>query len=413
VRCWSPPTCSASRTLAAILLLRRWDQYSWRGARRGRRGIRGRAPSGGHRCYARNRLEGGNPRKFTCAARFQAGPIWLLLQPQAIPPAHPELHARRHCSKSLQTNPVHRHCNDSAPAPPLGAQTTLSSPEKPRERPDHATIAVAENPPPTGFFCHGSRASRYRARLPRLLAPGSGPAASRNAGAGNGQTRRIHRIWYVRVFALQAAGDALETMGSARATKSRQMLAGRSPPHDPGWSGCCRHFPPIRRPTMSGVNPMNQASRYSWVVPVFSTNRDVWKTPAAFPVPSFTTPLEQIEHHGPAGGQLARELDSGAGLGVKRLLRIARNRAHRIGFDLRTRGDGSRTPRVISSNVTSARAERQAWQPPAASTARPCAWRYRSRRGCRLRRPNCAAMVLMEFTKRVPQRHHAAKSPPL
>jgi hypothetical protein len=34
VRCSSPPICSASRSLAAILWLRRWDQYSCAGAPR-------------------------------------------------------------------------------------------------------------------------------------------------------------------------------------------------------------------------------------------------------------------------------------------------------------------------------------------------------------------------------------------
>jgi hypothetical protein len=70
-------------------------------------------------------------------------------------------------------------------------------------------------------------------------------------------------------------------------------------------------------------------------------------------------PLQQIDHHGAADAELARELGASPGLGVKRLLRIAHNRANRIWLDLSPRGDGAECSRHLQqSNLGGA--ERQA-----------------------------------------------------
>jgi len=168
---------------------------------------------------------------------------------QFPPAAIRRCNGRRRCSRS----PSDKSCPSTAQTialrrDPPGAQNHLSSPEKPRRAVGtHATIAVAENPPPTGFFPATEFASvaviehLRRASCRR----GSGPAASRNGGAGNGWARRVHRIWACQGFSpCKLWGTPLETIGRAAANEiAPRCLAGRSPADDPVWSGLLSSFP--------------------------------------------------------------------------------------------------------------------------------------------------------------------------
>ena len=188
--------------------------------------------------------------------------------------------------------------DEAVDGPRLGELLALTTSWKPRQRSDHPRIAVGKNALQLDF----SAADPQRRGIEHLCrAPGAGVRTDRNRSAhgASGWAWHIHRI---------------ETVGASPCKLWRRLGNDGQSTTDiivPDIGGEVTADHPVHRGVVviSHPYPDNNIRSKSDEpgIAIFlssaglSSNRDVWKT-RRLSGPLIDDPLQQIEHHGPAGG---------------------------------------------------------------------------------------------------------------